>query len=317
MVARVVKLLCGGYNIGMIEKIENIPDFIEDIFDGIMRDIERIAQDKLNELKAPFKGIDYMIQDFQRMLCWVKTLPVRIDLILNGIDNIFVGIGEQLEIYIQAFEMGVEETGTLANYSGALVKSYIACIEKFIVNLYKCFLYYMVDLFFKLLYLPVILILWIASLFGSNGYPMEESFWKTMKTLDAFVYNNAKFHILEFPESIKDDCYRCTRLRKEVVEYQANHLDRVFNEDIPKKLKSSKGVKTRKRGQKQFDEVIHVIFCKFFTNTTSRSKTKRQRSKNRRNTLGLFGGRISNPSTWIKHFWIFKICTISAHCIDG
>lgn len=239
----------------MIEKIENIPDFIEDIFDGIMRDIERIAQDKLDELKKPFKGIDYMIQDFQRMLCWVKTLPVRIDLILNGIDNIFVGIGEQLEIYIQAFEMGVNETGTLANYSGALVKSYIACIEKFIVNLYKCFLYYMVDLFFKLLYLPVILILWIASLFGVNGYPMEESFWKTMKTLDAFVYNNAKFHILEFPESIKDDCYRCTRLRKEVVEYQANHLDRVFNEDIPKKIKSSKGVKTMKRGQKQFDEV--------------------------------------------------------------
>ena len=240
----------------MIEKIENIPTFIEDIFDGIMRDIERIAQDKLDELKKPFKGIDYMIQDFQRMLCWVKTLPVRIDLILNGIDNIFVGVGEQLEIYIQAFEMGVNETGTLANYSGALVKSYIACIEKFIVNLYKCFLYYMVDLFFKLLYLPVILILWIASLFGVNGYPMEESFWKTMKTLDAFVYNNAKFHILEFPESIKDDCYRCTRLRKEVVEYQANHLDRVFNEDIPKKLKSSKGVKTIKRGQKQFDEVI-------------------------------------------------------------
>ena len=240
----------------MIEKIEDIPGFIEDIFDEIIGDIERLAQEKLDDLKRPFKGIDSMIKDFQSLLCWVKTLPVRIDLILNGIDNIFVGVGEQLEIYIQAFEMGVDETGTLANYSGALVKSYIACIEKFIVNLYKCFLYYMVDLFFKLLYLPVILILWIASLFGINGYPMEESFWKTMKTLDAFVYNNAKFHILEFPESIKDDCYRCTRLRKEVVEYQANHLDRVFNEDIPKKLKSSKGVKTIKRGQKQFDEVI-------------------------------------------------------------
>ena len=239
----------------MIEKIEDIPGFIEDIFDEIIGDIERLAQEKLDDLKRPFKGIDSMIKDFQSLLCWVKTLPVRIDLILNGIDNIFVGVGEQLEIYIQAFEMGVDETGTLANYSGALVKSYIACIEKFIVNLYKCFLYYMVDLFFKLLYLPVILILWIASLFGINGYPMEESFWKTMKTLDAFVYNNAKFHILEFPESIKDDCYRCTRLRKEVVEYQANHLDRVFNEDIPKKIKSSKGVKTMKRGQKQFDEV--------------------------------------------------------------
>ena len=239
----------------MIEKIEDIPGFIEDIFDEIIGDIERLAQEKLDDLKRPFKGIDSMIKDFQSLLCWVKSLPVRIDLILNGIDNIFVGIAEQLEIYIQAFEMGVDETGTLANYSGALVKSYIACIEKFIVNLYKCFLYYMVDLFFKLLYLPVILILWIASLFGFNGYPMEESFWKTMKTLDSFVYNNAKFHILEFPESIKDDCYRCTRLRKEVVEYQANHLDRVFNEDIPKKLKSSKGVKTMKRGQKQFDEV--------------------------------------------------------------
>lgn len=239
----------------MIKKIEGIPTAIEDIFDGIMGEIDGLARRALRDLKRPFRGVDSMIQDFQRMLCWVETLPVRINLILDGIDNIFVGIGEQLEIYIQAFEMGVDETGTLANYSGALVKSYIGCIEKFIVNLYKCFLYYMVDLFFKLLYLPVILILWIASLFGVNGYPMEESFWKTMKTLDAFVYNNAKFHILEFPESIKDDCYRCTRLRKEVVEYQANHLDRVFNEDIPKKLKSSKGVKTMKRGQKQFNEV--------------------------------------------------------------
>mgnify|MGYP001374191294 FL=1 len=73
-----------------------------------------------------------MIKDFQSLLCWVKTLPVRIDLILNGIDNIFVGVGEQLEIYIQAFEMGVDETGTLANYSGIFVKSYIDCIEKFI-----------------------------------------------------------------------------------------------------------------------------------------------------------------------------------------
>lgn len=239
----------------MINKIKGIPGAIEDIFDGIMGEIDSIAKTALEDLKKPFRGIDSMIQDFQRMLCWVETLPVRINLILDGIDNIFVGIGEQLEIYIQAFEMSVNETGTLANYSGIFVKSYIDCIEKFIVNLYKCFLYYMIDLFFKLLYLPVILILWIASLFGVNGYPMEESFWKTMKTLDAFVYNNAKFHILEFPESIKDDCYRCTRLRKEVVEYQANHLDRVFNEDIPKKIKSSKGVKTMKRGQKQFNEV--------------------------------------------------------------
>ena len=113
----------------------------------------------------------------------------------------------------------------------------------------------MLDLFFKSLYAPVVFHLWLLSQFGIDGYPMEKSFWKTMKTLDNFIYTNAKFHILEFPESIKDDCYRCTRLRKEVVEYQANHLDRVFNEDIPKKLKSSKGVKTMKRGQKQFDEV--------------------------------------------------------------
>lgn len=237
------------------DRFDKIPEGIDKIFDEVMNEINKIAKTALRDLKKPFKGFDSMIKDFQRMLCWVDTLPVRINLILSGIDNIFVGIGEQLEIYIQAFEMGVDETGTLANYSGVLVKSYIACIEKFIVNLYKCFLYYMLDLFFKLLYLPVVFILWIVSQFGIDGYPMEQSVWKTMKTLDNFIYNNAKFHILEFPESIKDDCYRCTRLRKEVVEYQAGHLDRVFNKDIPDKLKSSKGVKTMKRGQKQFDEV--------------------------------------------------------------
>ena len=240
----------------MIQEIENIPNAIEDIFDGIMEEIDEIAKGVLRDLKRPFRGIDFMIQDFQRMLCWVDTLPVRINLILNGIDNIFVGIGDQLEIYIQAFEMGVDETSTLANYSGVFVKSYIDCIEKFIVNLYKCFFYYIIDLFLKILYLPVVFILWIISRFGVDGYSMERKFWKTMKGFDKFIYTNAKFHILEFPESIKDDCYRCTRLRKEVVDYQAKNLDHVFNNEIPKKIRDNSAIKTMKRGQKQFEEVI-------------------------------------------------------------
>ena len=239
----------------LTNKFDKIPKGIDNVFDGVMKEINKITKKALRDLKKPFMGFDYMIQDFQRMLCWVETLPVRINLILSGIDNIFIGIGEQLEIYIQAFEMGVDETGTLVHYSGTLVKSYIACLEKFIVNLYKCFLYYMIDLFFKSLYSPVVFNLWLLSQFGIDGYPMEESFWKTMKKIDKIIYNNAKFHILEFPESIKNDCYRCTRLRKEVVEYQANELDRVFNEEIPKKIKSDKGVKTMKRGQNQFNEV--------------------------------------------------------------
>ena len=242
----------------MIEKIENIPTFIEDIFDGIMGEIERIAQEKLDELKKPFQGIDNMIQDFQRMLCWFNTLPTRIALVMSGIDHIFQGIGEQLDLYIQAFELGVDETGTLFNYSAVFFKSYLDCIEKFIVNLYKCFFYYIVDLLLKLMYLPVILILWIFSLFGFNGYKTERRFWNTMKKVDAFFYQNLKFHILEFPESVKNDCYRCTRLRKEVVDYQGNRLDYVFNEEMPKIVNgenSKKGLHTMKKGQRHFHEV--------------------------------------------------------------
>jgi len=192
------------------------------------------------------------------MICWFDTLPTRISLIMSGIDHIFLGIGEQLDLYIQAFELGVDETGTLFNYSAVFLKSYLACIEKFIVNLYKCFFYYIVDLFLKLMYLPVILILWIFSLFGFDGYSTERKFWNTMKQVDKFFYKNLKFHILEFPESVKDDCYRCTRLRKEVVDYQGERLDYVFNTEMPEIVSgenSKKGLHTMKKGQRHFHEV--------------------------------------------------------------
>ena len=242
----------------VINRLKKFGDTIEDTFDNVMKELEKIVDDAYSELSAPFAGIDNLIKDFQRMICWFDTLPTRISLIMSGIDHIFLGIGEQLDLYIQAFELGVDETGTLFNYSAVFLKSYLACIEKFIVNLYKCFFYYIVDLFLKLMYLPVILILWIFSLFGFDGYSTERKFWNTMKQVDKFFYKNLKFHILEFPESVKDDCYRCTRLRKEVVDYQGERLDYVFNKEMPEIVNgenSKKGLHTMKKGQRHFHEV--------------------------------------------------------------
>lgn len=244
------------------DRLSNIDGAIGDLFYEVERTLKDFVDDAYAELKAPFEGIDSLIQDFQRMICWFNTLPTRIALVMSGIDHIFLGIGEQLDLYIQAFELGVDETGTLFNYSAVFLKSYLDCIEKFIVNLYKCFFYYIVDLLLKLMYLPVILILWIFSLFGFNGYKTERRFWNTMKKVDAFFYQNLKFHILEFPESVKNDCYRCTRLRKEVVDYQGNRLDYVFNEEMPKIVNgenSRKGLHTMKKGQRHFHEVNKLI----------------------------------------------------------
>jgi hypothetical protein len=239
--------------------ISRIPKFLSDIAD----DVVDALNDALLELKkiitAPMKGINDMITDFKRLICLFESFPNRIANLLSGIDNIFQGVGEQMELILKASALGLKETSTLMDYTGVFLASYIKCAGKFVVNLYKCVFFYIIDIICKILYLPVRIVLWFLKLFlNIDFYPMEERIWQGILYIDQIIYSVLEIHIVYWPETIREQCYTCVRLRKDVVNRQAEKVDYTFKVKIPDMINGDLtrvGMAKIRRGKRMLEEI--------------------------------------------------------------
>lgn len=240
--------------------MNSIPDALEDVVEDVKDALIDALDAMKNVIMAPMKGIDEMIDDFEKLMCLFETFPGRIANILYGFDSIFQGIGEQVELIGKAAERGFDETGTLTNYSFIFFISYLKCFMKFLLNMHKCFFFYIVDVICKALYLPVRVVMWLSkNLLGFDLYSTEKKIWKGMEYIDSVIFSVFHFHIIHFPKSIRDDCYTCIRLRKEVVNRQAKVVDHTFNVEIPEiingGIKNGVGLARIRKGGRHFDEV--------------------------------------------------------------
>jgi len=180
-------------------------------------------------------GIDDMIEDFKRIVCMLETVPNRVDNILVGISNIFLGIGNWFKITKEAGGEVGKEIQTLADYNFLYFGRWLACFVKFAQNFFKCFVYYLIDFVGKLLYLPISLGIWIMFTFlGINLYPHEARLFEGVKTLDMFLYGIIGFSILRYPKHIRQDCYSCIRLRSQVIRYQTKEVGKAFRKQSSK-----------------------------------------------------------------------------------
>ena len=254
--------------IDKLKKVFNdIGDFVNSIpkaLDKVVTDVKNALNDALDAMKnvimAPLKGIDEMIDDFEKLICLLETFPGRISNILYGFDSVFQGIGEQFELIGKAAERGFDETATLTNYSFIFFNSYLKCFMKFLKNMHKCFFFYIVDVVGKFLYLPVRVVMWLSkTLLGFDLYPTEKKIWEGMEYIDSVIFSIFHFHVIHFPKSVRDDCYTCIRLRKEVINRQAKVVDHTFNVEIPEifndGIKNEVGLARIRKGGRHFDEV--------------------------------------------------------------
>jgi len=84
------------------------------------------------------------------------------------------------------------------------------CGIKKIFNLPQCFLWYFIEMFCWVIYLPFRLIFWIIDgLTGSCIVKMEHDLWCYLDDLDKMLYEKYEFHIIHYQDQIMKQCYSC------------------------------------------------------------------------------------------------------------
>jgi hypothetical protein len=236
--------------------VEPIYNWFRSMGNSIASVFNDIGQFFKDLVMAPIDGIDKMIADINEIVCFIKILPKRLQNIQHGVNNIFVGIVEQFEALGTAIELGYKDTKNLLIYTGEFVNTYIQCMVKMIKNFYKCAIFYVLEVFGKLLMLPFRIFMWIAyTYFRVDLYSLEQGVWDIINWIDKIVFSFIGIHFAHYPKSIREDCYTCVRLKREAVREKANDLDYTFTKTIPELMTNSSGACKIRRGKDQLDEV--------------------------------------------------------------
>lgn len=203
-------------------------------------------------------GIQNMIRDFKRIICFLGTVPLRIRNLNAGFENIFNGINAEFEAIGKSFTMGFSSINVLAMYIGELISTYLGCGFKFIENFFDCVFYYIVDAIIYIIGLPITFIIWAFN----EAFSIDFSYIRTrayngLKTINDFLFPYLGFHIIYWPKPVREKCYLCRRLKVEAVNKRAKEVDVTFNEKIPKNFGNSRSM--FRIGKRQFEEIFKTV----------------------------------------------------------
>ena len=226
--------------------IKDFPDEIkglgEDIEEGakeVGQEVKDAAGDAMQDLiLKPFAqltaGIDALIQDFLRIVCFLNNIPARFANIGAGFDSVFKGVEEEFVALGYAIELGYTSIASLIFHASLYFRSYLDCATKMITNFGDCFFFYIFEVVGQILYLPFRIIMWVfITFFSFSLYETEKQIWNSIYDLNDSLFPYLGFHIAHYSKSVRDKCYTCVRLRDEVVSFKANQVDKTFKKDIP------------------------------------------------------------------------------------
>lgn len=208
-------------------------------------------------------GINYMIETFKRIICFLASVPKRISNINAGFENIFNGINAEFAAIGQGFVMGVDSISLLGKYIGEYITTQSSCAFKFAGNFFSCIFYYLVDIIIycvkSIVYGIVQLVYWIIlSLFNVDISYGEEHIKEAVNRVDNITssYLGLSIHNIGWPQSVRDKCYLCKRLKSSAVKKTATDVNITFNEKIPNLFGKSRGM--MRRGRHQFEEIFKL-----------------------------------------------------------
>ena len=209
-------------------------------------------------------GVKYMIETFKRIICFLASVPKRIQNINAGFENIFNGINEEFDAIGKGFGMGVESISLFGLYIGEFIKTYSVCGFKFVSNFFGCAFYYIIDIFIyclkTIIYLFVQSLYWIIfTLFKIDVSYVEEQVYLALAEVDKIIspYLGFSFLDIHWPKSVRDKCYLCKRLKSSAVKTKATNIGVTFNEKIPNLFGKSRGM--MRRGRHQFEEIFKTF----------------------------------------------------------
>ena len=236
-------------------------DEIEKAFDKYSKQVERDTKKALKAtIKDPIveitKGIDVMLSNFVRILCFLNKMPCRFRNLFESFDNLFQGVAEEFLVIGQAIEMGFESVSDLVYYFGVFIGSYMNCGANLLKNSITCVPFYLGSIIGFILYLPIQIILWAFKTFLSfDLYPNEKRIWKGLKTSNDALFPIIGFHFMHYPKWVRENCYSCIRLRTSVLKEAKNQTDDTFNEKIPDLINGKNRTKINK-AFRHFEEVF-------------------------------------------------------------
>ena len=88
---------------------------------------------------------------------------------------------------------------------------HVTCGFDKIQSLPDCFFYYALEIFGKMLYLPIALIVYFT-----KSQDTENGIWESIESIDKTIYEASgdyKIHISHYSDSINEKCYKC-KIRK-------------------------------------------------------------------------------------------------------
>jgi hypothetical protein len=240
--------LTSGFN-KMGGEFRNLGNSMNSIFDGIKNFIiNNILNPMIAKLREGFsqmtKGIDFIIGKitwvFEKMVHQFAILPRRFNLLGAGLDNMFKGLGYTLKDMFAGIGNGMVDSLLLVEFGFVWLFTNMMCGITLITRLKFCFFYYSLEVFGKLVYLPIRLTLWFISWFvGNMVYQYEKMIWDKLEELDRLVYNYLGFHISHYPRNVRNWCYNCKRLKGSVMSDTASTVAYDFNERLPREMKRS------------------------------------------------------------------------------
>jgi len=133
--------------------------------------------------------------------------------ILNGVVKILHGVMKEIKTGPIGLGQYYLDSFTLMQYVGVFLFTNFFCGIKSLTNLSSCFIYYILDVFAQINYLPISILLFLISFIYSPIYQLETAFWDWMETVDKKVFGMTGFHFMHYPKSVRDKCYTCKRMK--------------------------------------------------------------------------------------------------------
>jgi hypothetical protein len=174
-----------------------------------------------------------------KLIEFMITLPARIANLVVGTTNILIGIGLSAMHLGEIVPMVFLDWLMILGYMFEFVKTYTVCSVYFLTNIKNCILYYVIEMFGVLLYMPIRIMLLIFKLFGVNLYPLEKKVWESLDKLDRYVVGNLGFHIIYWPKAIRNQCFNCKRLKIDILMQRAGDVGDDFFVKIPALIKNA------------------------------------------------------------------------------
>lgn len=206
-------------------------------------------------------GIDYLIETFRRIICFLGSVPRRISNINAGYKNIFDGINKEFLAIGKSFHDGVSSITLFGLYVGEFIRTYSQCGFKFFSNFFSCAFYYIIDiiiytikyiiyLFFQLIYLI------IFAIFKVDVSYVEKQIFIALSAVDEVIspYLGLSLLNIQWPRSVREQCYLCKRLKTSAVRNKAEDIKTTFKETIPNNFGQSRHLFGR--GRRQFEEIF-------------------------------------------------------------